>query len=140
AGCILAVLAHHGLVNAHRIFFWPTVVPVNAYPVHDALALHLVFTDYRHIVFRLAGDHTCGAAGAGIHVDGHAPGVFSRKPLRPERGQSFLVAGLAALLQLGERGLENDGPAFHGEVGLRAAERIALARLLQSYAWIGIVP
>ena len=63
------------------------------------------------------------------------------KLFRPQCGQCFFVfAGLTTLLQLFERGFKNDGPAFHGEMGLSAGKQIRLACLFQSDVSNGIGP
>src|SRR6476661_5458879 len=59
---VLAMLAHHRLVNALGIVFCPAVIAVNADPVHDAGAFDLVFADHGNVVFRLACNHARGTA------------------------------------------------------------------------------
>ena len=53
----------------------PSIVAVDADPVHLAPAAHLVLADDRDVVLRLAGDDAGVAADAGVEVDRHAPGV-----------------------------------------------------------------
>src|SRR5258708_19337683 len=121
AGSVLTVLAHHGLMHADRVFFRAAVVTIDAQPVHDANALHLVLADDGNVVFRLTGDHAGRASCAGVHVDRHAPGVFALKALRPQVGQRFAFARLPRFrfaVHFFERGFKNDGPAFHGKMCL----------------------
>jgi len=56
-------------------------ISVEANPMHLATALHLLFTDNRNVVFRLAGDGAAIAANAVIQIDRHAPGVVQTIPL-----------------------------------------------------------
>ena len=56
---ILAVLAHHGLMNTDRIFLRTAVITVNSDPMHDAASFNLVLSHYGNIVLCLAGNHTC---------------------------------------------------------------------------------
>ena len=48
-------------------------VAVDAQPVHLAIALDLFLADDRDVVLGDARDHAGRAAGAGVHVDRHAP-------------------------------------------------------------------
>src|SRR5260370_7662071 len=57
AWSVLAVLAHHGLVNADRIIFRTTVLAVNADPLHKAVSFHLIFSLTRIILLPLATSH-----------------------------------------------------------------------------------
>src|ERR1019366_4998554 len=75
AGRVLAVHARDRLVVDGGIALVALIVGIHAYPVHRASAAHLVLTHHGDIVFRLAGHYTRAASGAGVEVDGHAPGV-----------------------------------------------------------------
>ena len=51
------------------------VVPVNADPRHLSAVEDLLLSDDGNVVLRLAGDGTGIAAGTGVEIDGHTPGV-----------------------------------------------------------------
>ena len=67
--------ARDRLMVGLRIVRASFIIAVDAKPMHLPAAGHFGFADYRNIVFRLAGNDAGVAADAGIHVDGHAPGV-----------------------------------------------------------------
>src|SRR6476620_4279682 len=51
------------------------IIGIDADPLHFTTALHLLFSDDRDIVLRLARHGASLAAHAGIQVDGHTPGI-----------------------------------------------------------------
>jgi hypothetical protein len=63
AGRILALHARHRLERDIGRVGRARIVPIDAQPMHDPTGKHLIFSDHRHVVFRLAGD------GAGLTAD-----------------------------------------------------------------------
>ena len=61
------------------------IVAIHADPVHFAAAHHLILTDDRNVVFRLAGHDTCAAAIALVQINRHAPGIAGIRKLFVER-------------------------------------------------------
>jgi hypothetical protein len=102
--------------------------------VHDPVAPHLVLADHRYVVFGLASHDARGATGAGIHIDGHAPGVLAGEPCLPERGKGVRRLSAIFLVKLLERGFENDRPALHGEMTLGGDHVFAAAGFFQANA------
>ena len=72
---VLAVHAGDRLVKRARVGRVPLEVAVHADPVHGVAARDLVLSDDGDVVLRLAGHDAGVAAGAGVQVDRHAPGV-----------------------------------------------------------------
>src|ERR1019366_3096627 len=85
AGRVLAVHAGDRLVVNGGIVLFALIIGIDAQPVHGASAAHLVLTHHGDIIFRLAGDHTRAASGAGVEVDGHAPRVSFILPFGIQR-------------------------------------------------------
>ena len=87
--------ARHGLMVGLRIVRASFIIAVDAQPMHLPAAGHFGFADDRNIVFRLAGDDAGVAADAGVHIDGHAPGVAFVFEARIKR--AFRFVGMLAL-------------------------------------------
>ena len=49
------------------------VVAIDSNPMHGATMADLQFADDRDVVFRLAGNDTGAATGAGVEIDRHPP-------------------------------------------------------------------
>src|SRR6185312_7959173 len=115
AGGVLALVTGHGLEVRARRRKITIVVSVDANPLHDAAPGGLVLADYGDVVLRIATYDTGVAAHAGIHVDGHAPGVLVvaiRREHAVRRLKSIfaitLVREILVLLELVERGVADD--------------------------------
>src|SRR5690606_15359302 len=94
AGCLLAVLAGHGLIHHRGIVAAAAVVPVHPQPVHLAVATHVLRPHHRDVVLGLAGDHAGAAAGAGVEIDDHAP--LRTRPRADLAAQGRQIAGRIA--------------------------------------------
>src|SRR5205814_6046473 len=130
AGRVLAVLAEHGLEVRARRGQVSFEVAVDADPLHVATDPHLLLAHHRDVVLRIAADHAGVAAGAGAHVDRHAPGVFRIRPVGEHRRTHVgrlvplaLVGEAWVLLVFVERGVTDDAPRAQRFVGL---ERVVL--------------
>src|SRR5271166_3185291 len=75
AGRLLAMHAGYGLKMGARLLCLAFVVAIDADPMHFASAQYFLLADHRNVVLRLAGDRAGAAAGAGIEVDAHRPGI-----------------------------------------------------------------
>src|SRR6185369_7926012 len=88
AGSVLALLAGHRLEVGLGIGAVTLEISIHAQPVHVPPEHSLLLADDGDIVLRLASDNAVVAAHAGIHVDGHAPGVrLGRVGIRLVQGQ-----------------------------------------------------
>ena len=100
-------------------------VGVDPEPLHVAPDLDLLLADDGDVVLRVAGDDAGVAADAGVHVDGHAPGVLV-VDIRREHAlvglgilaALALVGEIGILFKLLERGVADDAPGL-GLVGLK---------------------
>src|SRR5579872_5472966 len=97
AGGILAVHAEDRFVVRPRIVYAAFIVTVDADPVHVAADHDFFFANHGDIIFRLASHHTAAAAGAGVQVDGHAPGVAFVFHRGIQRQRILFGAGLGEL-------------------------------------------
>src|SRR5215471_3904601 len=104
--------------------------------MHLASAHDLVFADDGDVVFRLAGDNAGVATVAAVEVDGHRPfvAVVGEFGLAVVEGK-FLGRGLLEFMNeirilavFVQSAGNQDVPAFHVEVVLRAGERVIITR------------
>ena len=73
---VLAVMARHRLEVRPRRRQIAFEIHVDANPLHQAAHLHLVPSDHRNIVLRIAGRHARVAPHARVQIDRHAPRVL----------------------------------------------------------------
>src|SRR5690606_39915819 len=73
AGCLLAVLAEHGLERDAGFVCRSEEVAVDAQPVHLPALPHALLADDRAVVLRLTRDDARVAADARAQVDRHRP-------------------------------------------------------------------
>ena len=95
------------------------------------LRSHLLVPDDRDVVLGLAGDDAGRAAGAGVEIDRHPPGVRAVRALAPEVRQ-LLVLGSCSVSGSRSRRRAwrlDDVAALHREVGLRGGEAGAASGL-----------
>src|ERR1700722_3380382 len=139
-GRVFAVLAHHGLEEAARRGQVALEVSVDAQPLHVAADANLLLADHGDVVLGVTAHDAGIAAGATVHVDRHAPGVFFVLPVG-EHGDAGvgLFAALALAgevwmrLEFAQRGVADDAARAERLVGfervvgapLRLAEGLA---------------
>src|ERR1019366_5018345 len=139
---ILALHAGNRLVVDGRVIGLAVVVGVDANPVHGAPAAHLVFADHGDIVLGLAGDHAGAASGAGIEVDGHAPGVAGVREFRIHGQRAWrrfraFVDGGRILAVIGDIAFMNDVAAgVENVVHLGAGEGVGSGNLVHFHAQV----
>ena len=129
------MLAHHRLIDHLRIIDIAVVVAVDAQPGHLVVAGHLVFTDYRCVVFSNTSHHASLAAGARVEIDVHAPVVAEQVGIlvtfvERVRVEFLVVSPLIdelarELRQLRQFGVPNDGAL--GEVAAVAVGDAAVS-------------